>query len=44
MLAVMVLMCVPALVRGKLSRVQGVLLLCIYAGVLRHPVHHVSWG
>ena len=31
MLAVMVLMCVPALVRGKLSRVQGVLLLCIYA-------------
>ena len=31
MLAVMVLMCVPALVRGKLSRVQGGLLLCIYA-------------
>ena len=31
MLAVMVLMCVPALARGKLSRVQGVLLLCIYA-------------
>ena len=31
MLAVMVLMCVPALVRGKLSRVQGVLLLCSYA-------------
>ena len=31
MLAVMVLMTVPALVRGKLSRVQGVLLLCIYA-------------
>ena len=31
MLAVMVLMCVPALVRGKLSRGQGVLLLCIYA-------------
>ena len=31
MLAVMVLMCVPALVRGKLSREQGVLLLFIYA-------------
>lgn len=31
MLAVMVIMCVPALLRGKLSRVQGVLLLCIYA-------------
>ena len=33
MLAVMVLMRVPALVRGKLSRVQGVLLLCIYAAI-----------
>ena len=31
MLAVMVLMCLPALLRGKLSRVQGVGLLCIYA-------------
>ena len=31
MLAVMIIMCVPALLRGKLSRVQGVLLLCIYA-------------
>ena len=31
MLAVMVIMCVPELLRGKLSRVQGVLLLCIYA-------------
>ena len=31
MLAVMVIMCVPALLRGKLSRAQGVLLLCIYA-------------
>ena len=31
MLAVMLIMCVPALLHGKLSRVQGVLLLCIYA-------------
>ena len=31
MLAVMVIMCLPALLRGKLSRVQGVGLLCIYA-------------
>ena len=31
MLAVMVLMCLPALLRGKLSRVQGVGLLCLYA-------------
>ena len=31
MLAVMVIMCLPALLRGKLSRAQGVLLLCIYA-------------
>ena len=31
MLAVMVLMCLPALLRGRLSRVQGVGLLCIYA-------------
>ena len=31
MLAVMVLMCLPALLRGKLSRAQGVGLLCIYA-------------
>ncbi len=32
MFAVMLLLTVPALVRGKLSRVQGVALLCIYAG------------
>ena len=31
MLPVMVILCVPALLRGRLSRVQGVLLLCIYA-------------
>ena len=31
MRAVMVLMCLPALLRGKLSRAQGVGLLCIYA-------------
>ena len=31
MLAVMVIMCLPALLRGKLSRTQGVGLLCIYA-------------
>ena len=32
MLAVMSLMVIPALVRGKLSRWQGISLLCIYAG------------
>lgn len=32
MLGVMLLMTIPALIRGKLSRVQGILLLCIYAG------------
>jgi cation:H+ antiporter len=31
MLGVMTLMTVPALIRGKLSRVQGILLLCVYA-------------
>ena len=31
MLAVMVIMCLPALLRGKLSRAQGVGLLCLYA-------------
>lgn len=31
MLLVMLIMVVPALVRGKLSRVQGIVLLCIYA-------------
>ena len=31
MLAVMAIMCLPALIRGKLSRWQGILLLCIYA-------------
>ena len=30
MLGVMALLCVPALIRGKLSRWQGILLLCIY--------------
>ena len=31
MLAVMVILCLPALLRGKLSRAQGVGLLCLYA-------------
>lgn len=31
MLAVMLIMVVPALIRQKLSRVQGIVLLCIYA-------------
>ena len=31
MLGVMLLMTVPALIRQKLSRVQGILLLCVYA-------------
>ena len=31
MFAVMLLLTVPALLKGKLSRWQGVLLLCIYA-------------
>lgn len=34
MLLVMAVMCVPALIRGKLSRAQGVILLCIYAAFL----------
>ena len=32
MLAVMLILTVPALARGKLARWQGVLLLCLYAG------------
>ena len=32
MLGVMLLLTVPALIRGKLSRVQGILLLLVYAG------------
>ena len=32
MLAVMLIMAIPALIRGKVSRWQGILLLCIYAG------------
>ena len=31
MFAVMLILTVPALIRGKLSRAQGILLLCIYA-------------
>ena len=31
MLGVMAILCIPALIRGKLSRWQGILLLCIYA-------------
>ena len=30
MLGVMALLCIPALIRGRLSRWQGILLLCIY--------------
>lgn len=30
MLSVMAILCIPALLRGKLSRWQGILLLCIY--------------
>ena len=30
MLSVMALLCIPALIRGRLSRWQGILLLCIY--------------
>ncbi len=30
MMAVMLILCVPALIKGKLSRWQGILLLCIY--------------
>ena len=32
MLIVMCIMCIPALVKGKIYRWQGILLLCIYAG------------
>ena len=32
MMAVMLILCVPALLRGKLERWQGILLLCVYAG------------
>ena len=32
MLSVMALMVIPALIRGKLSRWQGIILLCLYAG------------
>lgn len=32
MLGVMLLLTLPALIRGKLSRVQGLILLCIYTG------------
>jgi cation:H+ antiporter len=31
MLAVMAILCVPALIKGRLKRWQGVLLLCVYA-------------
>lgn len=30
MLAVMLILCMPSLLRGKLSRWQGILLLCVY--------------
>lgn len=32
MIGVMLLMCLPPLIRGKLSRWQGIALLCVYAG------------
>ena len=31
MLGVMALLTLPVFIRGKLSRVQGILLLCVYA-------------
>jgi cation:H+ antiporter len=31
MFAAMLILCLPALVKGKLYRWQGILLLCIYA-------------
>lgn len=34
MLAVMSILCIPALIRGKLSRWQGILLICIYVAFL----------
>lgn len=42
MFAVMALMIVPALIRGKLSRWQGIVLLCLYAGfcVMQFAVVH----
>jgi len=32
MIAVMLLMCIPALIKGKIYRWQGIMLLCIYVG------------
>ena len=32
MIAVMLILCVPALLHGNLKRWQGILLLCIYVG------------
>ena len=32
MLAVMLILTVPTLIRGKLSRIQGIILLALYAG------------
>lgn len=42
MFAVMALMIVPTLIRGKLSRWQGIVLLCLYAGfcVMQFAVVH----
>jgi cation:H+ antiporter len=34
MFAVMILLTIPSIIRGKLSRIQGILLLAIYAGYL----------
>lgn len=34
MLTVMSILCIPALIRGKLSRAQGIILLCIYIAFL----------
>ncbi len=34
MLGVMTILCIPALIRGKLSRWQGILLLCVYIAFL----------
>ena len=32
MFAVMLILCLPAILKGRLKRWQGILLLCIYAG------------
>jgi len=40
MLAVMLVLCVPAVFRGKLERWQGILLLCVYVGFTAFQFFH----